>query len=341
MRSMVRRGWRGGIGLSQAAVEEVVLHPAQETFSRAAISMPGEIDRATGSIEFSTLDEQRIWDREGMLPHGPTISYLLHNALYDRGAVYAGAYGGRIKSLRRRPIVVGSIDHVVEGQMCSGGGGERFFGHWLCDNLSSELLAADRGLHPLVGRWPVYDHEPGYRALADLHAWSIDCAIVDKLWMIDDRGYNAGRVERFRRLRSRIGAGRSPGGDIVYIGRGVTGAARHLINDADVREVFAQRGFVIVDPEQLQPHEIVRSLSRASVVVSVEGSALCHALVAAPASAGIVAIQPPNRLNLFNKIVADLLGMRFGYVVAEPHGQAFSVDITRLMKTIDLVAQRL
>jgi hypothetical protein len=92
-----------------------------------------------------------------------------------------------------------------------------------------------------------------------------------------------------------------------------------------------------LEPELSSPQQIVDTLSQASLAVSVEGSAICHALVALPATAGLVIIQPPNHFNIFNKVIGDFAQLRTGFVVADPAANGFLLDLNRLLKTIDLV----
>ena len=87
----------------------------------------------------------------------------------------------------------------------------------------------------------------------------------------------------------------------------------------------------------MTPREIVTALAGAEMIVSVEGSALCHGLFALPEGARMLAIEPPDRFNVFNKIIGDFAGLLFGYVVADLYADGFTVDCDRLLKTVDLL----
>ncbi|WP_303544193.1 glycosyltransferase 61 family protein [Sphingomonas natans] len=328
---------RGYRPIEAAASQTVELAPADRAETSEAIALPGEFERATGAMETTNMAEQRRLIGAGMLDHGATIGRLVENVTI----VGAGLYASRAYSTfgpRPGMRVSSPCAHFDEAQFCGGQGGEFYFGHWLCDNLATEPLAAMRGLSAVTLR-PRWMHEAGYRALFQLRATEVAHARFDRLWVIDDRGYNEARVARFRAMRTtlRAAVGDPRPNTRLYIARGTTGAKRALTNEPALIETLVARGFAVIEPEHMTPPAIATALAAAELVISIEGSALCHALMALPAGARMLTIQPPTRFNIFNKIIGDFAGLRTGYVVADPDGDGFRLDPDRLFRTIDLL----
>ncbi|ANW00426.1 hypothetical protein LMTR13_09860 [Bradyrhizobium icense] len=208
--------------------------------------------------------------------------------------------------------------------------------------MAMELLAQQRGLLPLSFEGKPWMHEAGYRELMELPGLPVSYARIERLWVIDDLGLNSSWISRFKELRARVRGKTNAGGPSrVFLARGLTGAARELLNAPAIVELLAARGFTVVAPESLSPRAIAQSLASAKIVVSVEGSALNHAQFALPENAGVLVIQPPNQFNAFHKILFDLNGIRFGYVVAEPALSGFTVNPERLLRTLDLIEAEL
>jgi capsular polysaccharide biosynthesis protein len=319
----------------KAAEETIVVHPADEMETSEAISLPGEIERAIAAVPSSSLAEQRRWASPGILPHGQTTLYRLRDAYIAGDEVHSrNSFDRHGRTVP--PATSANVRIVDEGLLCEAGGAT-FFGHWLCDNLCTELLATEIGMTPL-SLTPRWMHETGYRKITGLDATNAPVMAIKDLWLVDDRGYNRGRIARYRHLRNLVRNGMSDAGlGMVYIARGLTGTARNLVNDQEVRRALTIKGFAILEPERSSPQEIVDALSHASLIVSIEGSAICHALLALPPKAGMIIIQPPDHFNIFNKIIGDFSQLRTGFVVAEPDDDGFRLDISRLLRTIDLV----
>jgi len=329
------------LDLRGAAYRTVELAPAEISDRPPALALPDEFERARGFFVDRDFERGRVLG--GQRPEGATIAYELHDALLADGTLYAGlAYdalrpgGGRF-SLSERPR------RIAEAALTTSVCAESFFGDWLIEGLSLELLAAERG-------WPVVSperrdwlHEPGYRELTGLAPSRTAVARFDRLWVIDDRGINAGRGARLRELRRRIAAAAAAGptdgseATKVYLTRGTLGTGRAIRNDAEVQDALRRRGFAIVHPEAETPLALVRHLRDARVAMCLEGSAQQHAVVAMPAGGTILNVQPPDRFTAQPKDLTDHIDLRYAYLVGEPEGNGFSVDLARLHATLDLI----
>jgi hypothetical protein len=329
--------------INDLAAERIEIWPAEMTMGLPAIELAGEFDRVKNVRPYTTLAEQAAAMTGHHTHHSATVGYRLRNALIADGTLYVGSRYEAIAKMRRRPFVFGRFREYETAQLCADVGSDLFFGRWLCDSLAKEILAEEQGLKPLNQPNRLRIHEKGYRTILAMAADLPDVALVRDLWVIDDRGYNAHHVRRFKLLRQRLRgpaiADRSPQ-RLIYIGRGQTGIpGRDIQNEGELQAILSGLGFTVINPEVMTPAEIRAALISARIVVGTEGSALAHAQVALPEGSAIIVIQPANRFSSAHKPVAEAAGVRFGYIVAEPHGLQLRLDIDRLRRTIELVSR--
>ena len=327
-----------GRRLLERACEVVQIAPGVERETLPAISLPHEFERVTGTVPSTSVPTE--WERltASAMRHGPTLNYRFSNALLANKSVYAsGAYdvhGAR----RRRAVVFGNCVDVDEGQLCTHSEIDRYFGHWLLEGMSMEILAEELQLPPLTFSRRSWLHEAGYRDLMCLPQTAMPLARVRRLWIPDNRGLNDSWIARAKALRKRVrGTADGTGPEYVLMLRGKTGASRELLNEEQVARTLAARGFRILNPEESSVGEIVSILADARILVSVEGSALAHAMFALPRHSAILTIQAPYFFNAALKVFTDALGMRFAYVVADAAEGGFRIDQDRLLQTIEKV----
>lgn len=333
----------GNPRLFDRASEIIELAPAVDRMQPAAIALPGEFDRVVAVQEETTraIELERL--RESTRRHGATIGYRVDNTILGNGTLY---FDGGYEVIRQRSskrLLNGRQDHFSEAQLCSNYVIDRYFGHWLVDGLTLELLAAQR-LLPAIGAanslWP---HEPGYRDLCDLTISRSDNARIDRLWVIDDRGLNDNWISRILELRLRVRSVAKQNGakaKRVMLVRGTLGSRRNLVNSAEVVEELDRLGFQIINPESETPQSIVGKLSEVEMAIAVEGSGQNHCFLAMPRSSTLVTIQPPTRFNAHSKMRADAIGINWGFVVADLDPDGFFLPVDRLLRTIDEVVRR-
>lgn len=322
------------------AVEHIELAPAAVSYSPKMICLPNESDRAIGAEPAHSIEAMKALEPDGEHLHRPTVAYRFDNAVLADGCFYSNWRCGFGGPRHRRPVIIATADYFVEAQLSTDWASDIYFGHWLCDGLCTELLAIDRGLPGLVYERPVRLHEAGYRKMLEIPVRAVSVARVERLWVVDDRGINSQRGERFRRLRSRVRRSvseRPAAPPYVFITRNGGGMSRQLVNEAVVVEALAKRGVDVIDPMTMAPKAIAERLAEAKVVIGVEGSHLSHALLAMPEGGAILTIQPPQRLLHHWKIYSDLSEIRYGFVVADPHPDGFTLELDRLQRTFDLL----
>jgi hypothetical protein len=324
--------------IPESAVESIQLAPADKVATLSPISLPGEFDRVRAVIPISTFEVEHKIITSPYLEHGPTIAYRLDDAiLADHTLYWRGGYEVA-RARNKRAILPGHMEEYHEGQLCSYAPSNIYFGHWLRDAMAMELLAERRGLRPLSYAGRPWMHEAGYRQMMALPGFPVSFAHIRRLWIINDLGLNTNWISRFKELRERVRESAKRGGPSrVFLTRGNKGVARELVNELAIADVLSRRGFITIAPEQLSAHEIADALASAQIVVAVEGSALNHAQFALPSNSAMLVIQPPERFNAFHKIIMDFSGIRFGYVVADPVPDGFTLPLDRFLRTLDLV----
>jgi capsular polysaccharide biosynthesis protein len=320
--------------ITDHADRHLIVSPAIESDRPAAICIPGEIERAQAFHLSPEIERGRI--AGGKRQEGPTIAYRIRNATVGRGAVYTRGAMETYSERSSRWALIGELNLLPECVLVASKTTELFFGDWLVEGLSLELLAK-KWLPAAAFRRTNWLHEAGYRELTGLSVEQVDIAHADKLWIIDDRGINRSRAQRFQELRriirSRVTANfDSP--NLVYLARGKLGSSRQMSNERETVNCLTCLGFEVVEPESETPLALASKLRNTSIAVCVEGSAQVHALLAMPEGSTIINIQPPQRFTAPGKDMADMAGMRYGFVVGDA---GFSVDADRLRRTIDLV----
>ena len=322
-------------------VETVELAAAETIYSPGILSLPDESARATGTMTHTTLDAIRGLEREGDFPHGATLARQVRSAILADGCVYAStSYQIVTPKVPRRKVLPRRVAHYDEAQLCSDMPSEMYFGHWLLDSLCTERLALERGLSGLVFDGAPSTHKQAYRSICAVTPTRVACAVVDRLWMIDDRGLNSARMARWSGLRAavRAVAGATSAPRLVYLARSAGATGRSLTNADEVERAFDRIGFVTIDPMAFDTHRLAAILHQAEMVVSVEGSHQSHALMAMPAGGTLLTIQPADRFLHSYLFFANAAGIRSAFVVADRQGDGYHVSVERLQQTIDLVA---
>jgi len=227
------------------------------------------------------------------------------------------------------------------GSLACSWSGNLYFGHWVTDDLSLYLAAAEIAPPFTMERRP-YLHEPQYRELLQIPNPALRRAHFDEMIVLEDIGQNDFKRRRYELLRSRLRSHlRKPGSEYVFIRRGKSGATRELANSSEVESFLSSQGFTILDPEALKPLDIAAQLLDARVVVSVEGSQLVHALLAMAQGGILCCIQPPMSFNNIHRGHTECLNMRYATIVGRPSEGGFSVEIDGLKRLLDKMDEAL
>lgn len=303
-----------------------------------AIFEADDLDRITGVGLATTIEAQRRRVMGGEREHGTVTTWELRNATLSGGYIYKRDLKHRVDGraqqwLKRAPTV-----HATEGVVCCTYFGGVFFGHSIRDDMPMTLLAGSLGT-PVRTSARLFDHQREYLRIAGLEATPHDNTVFDRLIVIDDHHQSLHRIERTRELRSRVRAflprAEHAG---VFINRSATGVRRRLTNESGIIELFASRGFAIVDPGAMAATDILSLVAGARIVAGVEGSHLAHGLLGCADDCTYLVLQPPQRFNNIYKDFTDAMGMGYAFVVGHAgEGEDFRIDEGSLARMLDRV----
>lgn len=320
-----------GKSLIDSAERTVEIAPGTRWSVEPPVMLPDEAKRILGHHADSTPATNLARINQRIIEQGPTRMHLVRDALLFDGSVLTRTSFDRFSKGSRSAIARGRIERISEAALCSTQVTELYFGHWLKDGVTHELLAADQGLVPLTMDAAPYSHRGGYRKLLQLKAHPSSFAHIDRLWILEDHENNAHFVSRYERLRQRIGQ-QKPARKL-FLARGDR-VGRRLINENEIR--LALPDFEFIYPENMTAPELVSILSQACLVISPEGSAISHATIAMPRGSTLLTIIGAQHFNMPYKVLCDALGIRFALTVADAvDASDFSQPVHRLLRTID------
>ncbi|QDA35674.1 glycosyltransferase family 61 protein (plasmid) [Paracoccus liaowanqingii] len=327
--------------LQDAAAEILVLAPEEKNQRLAAISLPAQIDRIRAVQSDTSLDYEASRLTSGEINHTPTRAFLLKNAWYINGVIFAGNAREPQVPERESLISFEKTKHLTRAAFPSSLVGSQYFGHHVVDDSATTLLANEfgpvfRAPAKAARTWP---HAAAYRTRLNIEAPVLTKARVAEAWVFQDWGMTGHRRDRLIKLRlqlrdtpgSRIGHG-------VFLRRRGSGAARLLANEQEIEEKLSSLGFEIIDPTNDSIESIIMRCRDAGIVVGVEGSGLAHGFLSCAPNAKFLVLQHPYRFNNVWKDFTDALEMRYAFLVGEGTKDSFHISPDELCATLDLLS---
>jgi hypothetical protein len=126
----------------------------------------------------------------------------------------------------------------------------------------------------------------------------------------------------------------APTGRRIYISRG-DAPVRYVAGEADVVDMLErEHGFETVVMSRLPLEEQIRTFREASVIVGAHGAAFAH-LAFAPRGAAILELFQDGHFNQCYGRMAELRGLRYGFLVCERQGLGLRVDRAALGRLVD------
>lgn len=210
------------------------------------------------------------------------------------------------------------------------------YGHWLLDVIprlrafktlgmaSSDLFA------PAIGDWGrqlagSIGIEFDSRYIAPIgHLLKVDRLYVPSFIRFRSVLDRESAVGAWSELASGLGQRRDQSrpaakpGNKIYVSRARWSRGRTLVNNREVEDWMIQRGYRVLDPQNLSLREQLRIFSCASEVVGEDGSGLHNVVFSRP---GIrLRVITMGRVNVFHVGIANAKQQRLGYVEASPTG---------------------
>ena len=156
-----------------------------------------------------------------------------------------------------------------------------------------------------------------------------------RLRIIDEFAQNASKVRRYQAIRDQF-ARREKGAHRVFISRGNWGSPRALQNEMELQERFRSEGYSILEVATSSFSDLLGILNGASLVVSIEGSHLAHALFMMADYGSIIILNSPERTLTVLADLAPYFGLSAAMFICDPgQGGSFSADELELLRFID------
>lgn len=326
--------------------EVLTLCKAEKQYVKVATFIDNHLSRITGTAgPHSTIETGLSWLFKQDLEHGPTLLYKLNNVTISKSGVWTDSSCFLTRSVNQdHDSKAVNLESAI---LVDSDNSSNFFGHWLLDFVPASLTGTVKS-PPFAISKPNYIHANGYQALLDINnVIYSNKGFVKELYFLEDSfTQNSYKVDRYNKLRLRIERKVSFNKNNysgVYIARGNTGKKRQLLNEDELVNYLLNRGFYILYPEKKSAKEIASILLNTPFVISVEGSAISHAILTASKSAGYLILMPPNECNFYFKGILDALGTPWGFYVCQAIKDldSFYVDsFSDLDKLIDTIREQ-
>jgi len=315
------------------------LYPSESSVSPKAIYLDGEIQKVTAVGKDTTYEYEMKRVQGGRVEHAATTAYCIRNAEILDGYVYQGAMKYELLLDQKERLIGPRIsEHLSRASLACTVYGNRYFGHWITEDIPLNL-AARQLAEPIAVARKLYSHEPGYRHLFGIKTPTVTRVKCDELIIITDFGQNTFKRQRYEFLRSRLRVLEPLHSNHgIMLRRGKSGVQRSLTNEAEVEKFLEAQGFTIIDPESLSATEIVRQVLGAKIVVGVEGSHLIHSIFSMADNGTLCVLQPPYRFNNVHKDYTDCLDMYYAFVVGKQTPNGFMIELEDLARTLDKIA---
>lgn len=333
----------GARALTSYAAESIHVCDGDEQSIPPALYPPDETERVTGVHEFSAgLEDELHLATRDHVSHSATIAWRLRNVCLANGVLCNNRSYHRL-SFHRPPLRVTRAEIVSDtAAFCSSAAGNDYFAHFLLDDAATALLGEDFGEIRFGGTLrPRGPQTREYLDLFGLQYAESEQSLFRDVWLFTDHAQNSHRRARLSKLRAMLREKFVDTDDTpVYIRRGRTGTRRMLENEGAIEAQLTDRGFRIIDPEEMTAEAICRLISGSRLVVGVEGSQLAHGVLNLRAGGGLLCIQPADRFNAVYRGFCTSVGLDWGFVVADGSAERCHVPTDRLMYAIDMMLER-
>ncbi len=320
--------------------EGIVLCPEEEQPSPKAIYIDAHLDRIKGVTETSSLEKEYMYIHQKTAKHAPTVIYRIGASTFFRGGIWTEKKEVLFRQLNKAD----SKYHInlEQAVLTDTDIANQYFGHWVHDVMPSSLIGTTE-MPSLAFKKPHYPHAADYDQLLALNTIYGNRGKVNNLYLLSDFSQNSHKIKRYLEIRNRIKEKLNPIDSPyqgVYIARGTTGAKRMLSNEPALIEHLVKRGFDIVYPEKISVESLMRKLWNSPLVVSVEGSALAHAIYSIALNGSYLVLQPYFRVTHIHKGICDAMNRPYGFYICTPGDEegAFVLDS---MSDLDSMIDRL
>ncbi|MEO1243389.1 MAG: glycosyltransferase family 61 protein [Pseudomonadota bacterium] len=331
----------GGADFKDICDEHIVVNKAEPYELEPTVLLPHQLENITRLHPETSkhAEDQRMHGGRGH--HAPLEAFRISGVKFRD----SGFYKRNWRFYFPQVAPPGEAVRAAGGSyaLASSYSGIQYFGHWLRDDMTTFLLAEEFA-KPFCVRIPDWPHPKQYLDTLDM-AWPmIDFANLDELFFFLDYSQNSNKTARYRKMRERLRTKVTPkhDGHRVYLKRGATGAVKRIVtNEAEVLAALEKENFIIIDIVEDSLETVLSTLLNARVLITVEGSQTDHGLYSLAEGAGLLSIVSPNMFCNTPKDWTSVLNMKYGVVVGETDGGGFSVNVSDLLKTLEMLEAKL
>ena len=335
-RTLRKFGWN--TTYQSAAVRSWKVESSSETLMKPAIFDPGDLCKITGIPSGSTYHYQFERLTRSVTRHPPVYAHLLRDVLMVDGSLFKWNMVNHLADRTMPKIALRPRMEVESAALASTYLGNRYFGHWLLDDLPLSLLANEYG--PLFGHLGEDNnasaHQVDYIGLFEQSIRYVQSAFFRELVIFDYITETPSKAARYLDLRAKLGqsAARSPNPGVMLL-RGASGQPRVLVNEGEVACRVASRGFRVIDPMTSKLSDIIAACRDARVLIGNEGSQLAHAFLPMDPEGTIFTLQPPFKFDNFWRDRSACMGGNYALLVGDEVDGGFQIDLDRLDRMLD------
>lgn len=315
-----------------------ILQPAESEAVTPPAYLPGTLERAVGTVEGNDLSYYLQVATETVVTHAPVLREMRRNAIVRRRGYATPRSHERLGPGFGLSELLAPVTEVGTLRYCYSHVIWQYFGHWLTDGIPSALI--DPGLGPLfMPPIPGSAHARDYLDATGLQLIEAPLIHARELVSYQDYGQGSHKRARYQELNRRLLArfGNDDPAACVFIKRGRTGVPRFIANEDALVETLLARNWTVLDIAKASVTEMQRVLTRATVVVSIEGSQLDHAILSMPEGAAMVILEPQDRFLLRFVGLCRARRIKPGFLIVKGSlATGYTVDFEELFRTIDL-----
>lgn len=328
-----------------------ILCPEEQQEIRPAIFLKDNFNLVTGYAPTTVQDYFNRILYGGKVTHCPTILFEIDHIKFLNGTFYKNMFKYPIISGKTKKIIFSKPEYINKAAFVSTWYGTTYFGHWLADDLPQVLLG--KKYADVYGYYEKpYFHSKEYLELFNLHIPLTSHAIFDKVILFQDCGFNSSKKSRYLELRKNIKnsvnnkinnlstyypqLSNKSNNKRFYVRRGNTGAKRTITNEAEIQKYLESIGFIVIEPENMTPTELIGITLDASIIIGCEGSHMAHFMYSIAPNGCMISLTPCDRVSIALKEPADCIGYYYGLVIGKKEADGFSIKISDLDKVIEL-----
>lgn len=323
----VKRLFFGRKSYKSAATSSTVLYPKSTAVTRPAVFKYSDLSKVKQVQQETSFAHEYSRINGGEKEFAASIAYLLENVVAADGNIYKSNMKYGLRTYPDKIIIDDEFKDYSSACLMSSYMGNKYFGHWMRDDLPKYLAAVDIDT-PITCIKNQTAHQSSYQDIFEITPETYLNGAIKKLTILEDYSQNEYKSQRYQLLRDIVSLKyKKSNKKGVMILRGDSNSRRNLKNEHQVAEFLSGNGFDIVDITSCTADEIVRKC-RVDIVVGVEGSHLGNCIYPINDGGGIVTLQSPSRFNNVYKDYTDCMGMNYGFVVGnESENLGFTIDL--------------